>query len=231
MRGEGRRTCLPPFLCFGLPGERALGDEERWGRARGGNAGCGRGARGSWRPPPPFPPSSAGTRARGLGRANVWGQTPVLGRVCCSKPGGSCLFCRESCCFCSLRGGRGGLGCRAVRFLRLTLDSVRRGLVVINTTERFPGLVRVCLGIGPRARPETAADRQVGADLLKTPGSWISTLLFFSHGFTRVREGEEPPRRSSVSARGLILTLYLKPENPARPRGGLCLCLGVSFLK
>lgn len=105
------------------------------------------------------------------------------------------------------------------------------GLVVINTTERFPGLVRVCLGIGPRARPETPADRQVGADLLKTPGSRISTLLFFSHGLTRVREGEEPPRRSSVSARGLILTLYLKPENPARPRGGLCLCLGVSFLK
>lgn len=180
----------------------------------------------------PLPPSSAGTRAQGLGRENVWGQTPVLGRLCCSKRGRSCLFCGESCCFCSLRGGRGGLGCRAVRVSPAhVIDSVRRGLVIINTTERFPGLVRVCLGIGPRARPETPADRQVGADLLKTPGSRISTLLFFSHGLTRVREGEEPPRRSSVSARGLILALYLKPENLARPRGGLCLCLGVSFLK
>lgn len=177
-----------------------------------------------------LPPRSARTRTWGLGRANVWGQTPVLGRVCLSKTRSSCLFCGESRCFCFLRGGQRGIRCRPCGFLQLSVDSDRRGLV-IKTTERFPGLVRVCLGIGPRARPEARDDRQVGADLLKTPSYRISTLLFFSHGLTRVREGEEPPRRSSVSARGLVLTLYLKPENPAGPVAGFRLCLGVSFLE
>ena len=67
-------------------------------------------AAGPGAPGAPLPPRCAQTRARGSGRANVGGQTPVLGRVCLSEPGSSRLFCGESRCFCSLRGGRGGLG-------------------------------------------------------------------------------------------------------------------------
>lgn len=191
-------------------------------------------AAGPGAPGAPHPPSRPALPGRGLGGSGerTFGARPRSWAACAApNPVVRVCFAERAVVFVLCAGGEGDSSVGPCGFLRLRLDSVRRGLVVINTTERFPGLVRVCLGIGPRARPETPADRQVGADLLKTPGSRISTLLFFSHGLTRVREGEEPPRRSSVSARGLILTLYLKPENPARPRGGLCLCLGVSFLK
>lgn len=80
-------------------------------------------------------------------------------------------------------------------FFKLKLDRVRRGLVIISGLAHFHGLGRVWFGSDPRARPEARADRQVALDLLKTPRSVISTLLCFSHGFTRVREGEEQPRR------------------------------------
>lgn len=86
--------------------------------------------------------------------------------------------------------------------------------------ERFPAS-RVSLAIGSRARPEAAADRRVGADLLKTPSSPVSTLLFFSHGFTRVWKGEEQPRCSECQRSGLALTLYLKPNSRAGPLAGM----------
>lgn len=107
-------------------------------------------------PPTPFPPSSAGTQAGGSGE-RTFGARPVLGS-CVLLQTRWFVFASGELLLFSARG-RGGLECRAVRFLWLTLDSVRRGLVVvINTTERFPAprsgsVSESARGPGPRRQP------------------------------------------------------------------------------
>lgn len=211
----------------------ALGCLERrlWARRKDGGereeetpaAAAGPGA-----PAPPSRPALPGPGLGGSGERMFGARPGSWAASACPIRAARVCFAERAVVF-VLRAGGTGDSVLAVRVLQLTLDSVRRGLVVINTTARFPGLVRVSLGIGPRARPQAPADRQVGADLLKTPGSRNSTLLFFSHGLTRVREGKEPPRRSSVSARGPVLTPYLKPENPAGPMASYVYVEGCHF--
>lgn len=68
--------------------------------------------RGAAGPRAPGTPCTRSIRHPGVGLrlANVFGQKPVLGRVCLSQSSSSCLFCGGSRCFCSLREGKGRLG-------------------------------------------------------------------------------------------------------------------------
>lgn len=165
----------------------AWSEGSRRGRKMGASAGRKRRrrprARGAGHPPP----RSAGRRARGRGGS---GERAFLAKnrswaaSAFPRPAARVCWRREPLFLFSARG-QGARGRPRVAPARL--GSAPRGLV-ISTTERSRGLGGVGRRVGPGARPEARAHRWVGADLLKTPSSPISTLLFFSHGFSRVGE-------------------------------------------
>lgn len=185
-------------------GER---EEEAPGRPR---------APGARHPRPALPARPA--PARGGRRANLFGQKPVLGRVCLSQSSGSCLFCRESRCFCSLRGGEEIRGWPRV-FFELTLESVRRGLVVINMTERVRRLIGVWLRIGPRGQAPGASTSPGWGRLVENSRLLDFNFIIF---FPRLHQGQggrgEAATISSVSAPPpRELAFYLKTPNWAGP--------------
>lgn len=154
--------------------------------------------------------------ARGGRRANLFGQKPVLGRVCLSQSSGSCLFCRESRCFCSLRGGEEIRGWPRV-FFELTLESVRRGLVVINMTERVRRLIGVWLRIGPRGQAPGASTSPGWGRLVENSRLLDFNFIIF---FPRLHQGQggrgEAATISSVSPPASS-SFYLKTPNWAGP--------------